>query len=104
MYTLRSVQNEVIKEINRDWVDKSDEEIKMMCFAGLAEEAGEVLGVAKRRARKLPNDIGGASDKHLIEEMGDVLWYLAALATTNGLSLEQIWLENREKLNDRYSN
>lgn len=102
MYTLRSVQNEVIKEINRDWVDKSDEEIKMMCFAGLAEEAGEVLGVAKRRARKLLNDIDGASDKHLIEELGDVLWYLAALATTNGLSLEQIWFENREKLNDRY--
>ena len=103
MYTLRSVQNEVIKEINRDWVDKSDEEIKMMCFAGLAEEAGEVLGVAKRRGRKLTNDIDGASDKHLIEELGDVLWYLAALATTNGLSIEQIWLENREKLNDRYS-
>ena len=37
-----------------------------------------------------------------IDEAGDVLWYLAALATSLGVTLEQIAEGNVEKLRKRY--
>lgn len=99
---LRLVQTEVATEMQRDWSNKTDDEIKMMCFSGLAEETGEVMGVAKRRARRLSTDVKKASDTHLVEELGDVLWYLAAVSEISGLDLSKIWIENRAKLRDRY--
>ena len=99
---LKLVQSEVAAEMLRDWSDKTEDEIRMMCFAGLAEETGEVMGVAKRRARKLKTDIDKACDRHLAEELGDVLWYLAAVSEFCGLDLDMIWEENRIKLRDRY--
>lgn len=100
--TLTQVQQNVIADIARDWSHKTNEEVRMMCFSGLAEETGEVMGVAKRRARRLPSDEEKASDKHLAEELGDVLWYLAAVASVCGCNLDKIWEENRAKLRDRY--
>ena len=99
---LKLVQTEVAAEMQRDWSDKTDDEVKMMCFSGLAEETGEVMGVAKRRARRLQTDLKKASDTHLVEELGDVLWYLAAVSETCGLDLSKIWEENRAKLRNRY--
>ncbi len=37
----------------------------------------------------------------LIKEAGDVLWYLDAIATEAGTTLEEVALLNAEKLNDR---
>lgn len=65
---------------------------------GLAEEAGEVLGIIKHhlyRGEKL--DLG-----KLEGELGDILWYISALAGASGLSLEQIAMSNRDKLKKRY--
>lgn len=65
---------------------------------GLAEEAGEVLGIVKK----------GVYHGHpmllakLKEELGDALWYLAAAATNLGLSLEDIAAANIEKIKRRY--
>lgn len=100
--TLTQVQQDVIADMDRDWSHKTNEEVRMMCFSGLAEETGEVMGVAKRRARRLPSDVDKASDKHLVEELGDVLWYLAAVSAVCGCNLNKIWEENRAKLRDRY--
>jgi len=38
------------------------------------------------------------------EEMGDVLWYLAAIATTLDIDLSDVATENIEKLKKRYPN
>lgn len=100
--TLTQVQQDVIADMDRDWSHKTNEEVRMMCFSGLAEETGEVMGVAKRRARRLSTDVKKASDTHLVEELGDVLWYLAAVSEISGLDLSKIWIENRTKLRDRY--
>ena len=66
--------------------------------AGLAEEAGEVLGVVRKHAFQ-----GRTLDKAaLAEELGDTLWCLAALSAELGLSLEQVAQDNVEKLRRRH--
>jgi NTP pyrophosphatase (non-canonical NTP hydrolase) len=63
---------------------------------GLAGEAGEVANKVKKLIRD------GALDKEAVaQEMGDVLWYLAALATDLGLDLGQIAEDNLARLADR---
>lgn len=66
--------------------------------AGLAEEAGEVLGIVRKHLhRNRPLD-----DARLAEELGDALWCIAAVATARGLSLDTIATANVEKLRQRY--
>ena len=65
---------------------------------GLMDEAGEVAGPVKKWAFH-----GHELDKdQLAEEIGDVCWYLAALATVLDLSLESIATQNIAKLCQRY--
>lgn len=65
---------------------------------GLVSESGEIADNVKRkiaygRDLDIPN---------LIEEAGDVLWYLLLLTKTLGLSLEDIADANIAKLSRRY--
>lgn len=68
---------------------------------GLANEAGEVLGKIKKVLRD--NDGKFTTDKCVAigDEIGDVLWYIAALARDLDLSLEDIANNNITKLLDR---
>ena len=68
---------------------------------GLAGEAGEVAEHAKKTIR---DDGGRVSDERraaIARELGDVLWYVAQLASELGLELEDIARENLEKLFSR---
>jgi NTP pyrophosphatase (non-canonical NTP hydrolase) len=68
---------------------------------GLAGEAGEVAEHAKKAIR---DDAGKVSDERraaMSKELGDVLWYVAQLATELGLDLDQIASQNLEKLFSR---
>ena len=70
---------------------------------GLAGEAGEVAEHAKKTIR---DDGGRVSDERraaIARELGDVLWYVAQLASELGLELEDIARENLEKLFSRQS-
>lgn len=68
---------------------------------GLAGEAGEVA----EKIKKVIRDKGGVIDdetRELIKkELGDVLWYVAQIATELNLSLEDIASGNIEKLLNR---
>ena len=68
---------------------------------GLTGEAGEVAD----KVKKLIRDHGGVVDQQFTEdvalELGDVLWYVAQLATELGLSLEQVASANLSKLKGR---
>jgi NTP pyrophosphatase (non-canonical NTP hydrolase) len=68
---------------------------------GLAGEAGEV----SEKVKKLLRDDGGVmSDERreaLAGELGDVLWYVAQVATEAGLDLQEIAQGNLDKLLSR---
>lgn len=68
---------------------------------GLLGEAGEV----SEKIKKLYRDDGGSLShdrrEALAKELGDVLWYLAALAHELKLPLEDVAILNRQKLLDR---
>lgn len=66
--------------------------------AGAAEEAGEVLAhVRKHVFQKRDLD-----RRRLAEELGDLLWCVAAVAGAAGLSLDAIAHSNIEKLRARH--
>lgn len=70
-------------------------------YLGLAGEAGSVLTVLKKQIR----DGSGFGDfnERLEEELGDVLWYIAAIASHNNLDLEVIANKNLSKNQDRFN-
>lgn len=76
----------------------TDNERLLDAAAGIAEEAGEVLAhVRKHLYQGRPLDT-----TKLAEELGDVLWCVAAAATVSGLKLDEIAAANTEKLKKRY--
>ena len=68
---------------------------------GLCGEAGEVAD----KVKKVIRDRGGSFSPEVIEalqlELGDVLWYVAQLATELGLDLDAIAQANLDKLASR---
>jgi NTP pyrophosphatase (non-canonical NTP hydrolase) len=68
---------------------------------GLAGESGEVA----EKVKKLIRDNGGVVDEAaktaLMKELGDVLWYLAALSRELGCTLEEVAAMNLEKIASR---
>ena len=65
---------------------------------GLGGEAGEVLEVIKKGIFHQH----GLDLEKLEKELGDVLWYIAAICTKTGLQLEQVMKENINKLVARF--
>lgn len=63
---------------------------------GLANEAGEVLGKVKKIIRD-----GTYNREDIVDELGDVLWYAAALARDLDVSLTEVAHRNLMKLKDR---
>jgi len=68
---------------------------------GLVNEAGEVAGKIKKIFRDKSGVIGEAEREALKAELGDVLWYLAQVATELDLPLDEIAEANLAKLLDR---
>jgi NTP pyrophosphatase (non-canonical NTP hydrolase) len=68
---------------------------------GLAGEAGEVAEHAKKAIRDDAGTVTGERRVAMAKELGDVLWYVAQLASELGLELDQIARDNLEKLFSR---
>lgn len=68
---------------------------------GLVNEAGELAGKVKKIFRDKNGVISEADRDALKYELGDVLWYLAQIATELNMTLEQVAQANIEKLTSR---
>lgn len=68
---------------------------------GLVSEVGELCGKVKKVLRDKSGLFTCADHEAIGAEMGDVLWYLAALATDLDLSLATIAENNIAKLKSR---
>ena len=68
---------------------------------GLTNEAGEFAGKVKKIFRDKNGVIDETDREALKQELGDVLWYVAQIATELGVSLEDVASSNLTKLFDR---
>ena len=68
---------------------------------GLTGEAGEVANIIKKVVRNSAGVPSNDDKKKLADELGDVLWYVAALSEQLSLRLEDIAFSNIEKLYHR---
>jgi len=68
---------------------------------GLANEAGEVLGKIKKVLRDNNGEFTIETNKAIGAEVGDVLWYMAALCRDLGIELNDVAELNIDKLRSR---
>jgi len=95
MMTLDEYQRAARRTINPEL---SDIDRLVDAAAGLAEEAGEVLG----QVRKHVYQAHPLNREKLREELGDALWCVAAAAGAAGVSLGEVARANLEKLARRW--
>lgn len=78
------------------------EQVHLVDWAmGLGGESGEVLDLIKHTIFHKEKTL----DKmELAKELGDVLWYVSAIATTCGIDLADVAVLNNAKLAHRYNN
>ena len=91
-YQVKAAQTAVYPDIGNNFVYPT---------LGLVGEAGELANKAKKVMRdhggKMPEEFRAA----MVDELGDVLWYVAVLANELGVSLADVGEMNLEKLAKR---
>jgi NTP pyrophosphatase (non-canonical NTP hydrolase) len=68
---------------------------------GLAGEAGEVSNQVKKIIRDNAGELTLERKIKIMDELGDVIWYVAALASDIGVSLDAVAEANLQKLAKR---
>jgi len=69
---------------------------KEYLMIGLMNEAGEVGGAYKKEIRDLVDN-----EELIIDEMGDVLWYLTRLCDVYNIKISELMVNNMDKLFNR---
>ncbi len=77
---------------------------------GLAGESGEFADNVKKLVRetgqlditKFRVSMRAGAERDLIDELGDVLWYLNKLCVFLGVTIEDLMVDNTAKLHERY--
>ena len=74
---------------------------KTVWAMGVSGEAGEVIEKWKKIVAYKEGKITDEDLRELAKELGDVVWYIAVLAHSLGLSFDDIMERNAAKLADR---
>jgi NTP pyrophosphatase (non-canonical NTP hydrolase) len=83
-----------------DQHDVNDANGMTVALLGLAGETGSVLTLYKKWLRD--GDAYQIMKERVAEELGDVLWYIAAIATRAGIELDDIAVGNTNKVAHRW--
>ena len=78
----------------------NEKDILINGVMGLCGEAGEVIDIVKKHLAQCHE----LNKDKIIEELGDVLWYVAEVAYVLNVKLEDVFTLNIEKLSKRYKN
>ena len=93
--TINEYQKLAMTTLNPD-LDKKD--VLINGVMGLCGESGEVIDIVKKHLAQ-----GHELDKEkIVKELGDVAWYMAEIATVLDVQLEDVFVQNIEKLKKRY--
>jgi NTP pyrophosphatase (non-canonical NTP hydrolase) len=65
---------------------------------GLASEAGEVAGKVKKVLRDAAGTLDLEQANKIIDELGDVIWYVTCIVDDLGFTLEEVFERNQAKL------
>lgn len=85
----------------REYIFKGTKEVSPRiehAVMGLVTEAGEIMDSLKKV--KIYNQ--NLDKTNLVEEAGDIMWYLAILADALNVSFEDMWDKNIRKLKVRF--
>ncbi len=89
------------RAMRTDQIPATESEDQLMVpFLGLAGEAGSLMTEYKKYLRD--GNAHQLFEKGITEELGDILWYVANIATKLGLSLEEIAENNLLKCQARW--
>lgn len=92
---INEYQELALKTLNKDLDERN---ILLSGVMGLCGESGEAIDIVKKHIAQ-----GHDLDKdHLINELGDVAWYIAITSYALGVSLEEVLTRNIDKLKKRY--
>jgi NTP pyrophosphatase (non-canonical NTP hydrolase) len=83
-----------------DQFDASDSEGIIVALLGLAGESGSLLTLFKKKMRD--GEAYEPIQRRVREELGDVLWYISAIARRSGISLEDVAQANIKKSRTRW--
>lgn len=95
-------QARVHKEVHEGMGHLPRLELREVIYAGVFEEAGEIAGIHKREHRRFDHDWEELTMDHLMEEIGDLLWYIFALCDIENISVCDVMEYNKQKLEARY--
>ena len=98
--TLNQYQTEAMRTAS-GVTNASNENLILNGAMGLCGESGEVADKIKKIYRDNNGIISEDNKEQLVKEMGDVLWYLANMATDLNVTLEDVARKNLEKIQIR---
>ena len=85
----------------REIGEKPNMEGLTYCALGIAGEAGEVADKIKKLLRDHGGQLTPELKDGLIKEVGDVLWYLTAMANELDIRIDLVAQTNIDKINSR---
>lgn len=81
--------------------DRSSNEAVSISLLGLSGEVGELSTEYKKKIRD--GDSYKIFREKIVEEMGDIMWYLSSIATHEGIEFSEILHNNVKKINERWN-
>jgi NTP pyrophosphatase (non-canonical NTP hydrolase) len=98
---MKKYQSEALRTDRVPKTSEDDENSLIVPMLGLAGETGQLLSEYKKHLRD--GDAHKLFKERVGEELGDLLWYVANVASKFGLDLDQIAADNLRKVGARWS-